>query len=100
MLQTTGETANNTSGNGQFGSLTRRRRNNKRDNERFVSSENLEDYTFIGKMDRRMRFNTSKDPIYYVFDVIENRPMHKLAKEFVKDIFKDTCNFVSGIIVG
>lgn len=99
MLATAGEAKNNTSGNGQFGSLTRRRRN-KKDSEKFVTSANLEDYTFIGKADRRMRFNNSKDPIYYVFDVIENRPIHKLAKEFVKDIFKDTCSFVSGIVVG
>lgn len=99
MLPTAAESNNNTSGNGQFGSLTRRRRN-KKQGENFVTSANLEDYTFIGKNDRRMRFNNSKDPIYYVFDVIENRPVHKLAKEFVKDIFKDTCNFVSGIVVG
>lgn len=100
MLPTTAESNNNTSGNGQFGSLTRRRRNRRQQGEKFITSANLEDYTFIGTTDKRMRFNNSKDPIYYVFDVIENRPVHKLAKEFVKDIFKDTCHFVSGIVVG
>ncbi len=99
MLPTTGETGNNTGGNGQFGSLLRKRKKAKKDNP-FVTSANLEDYTFIGKSERRMRFNSSQDPIYYVFDVIENRPINKLAKEFVRDIFKDTCSYVSSMIVG
>ena len=52
-------------------------------------------YKFIGKKDSRMRFNTSKDPIYYIFDCIENRPIKTLAKEFVKDTFFDVVKFVS-----
>ena len=47
---------------------------------------------------KRMRFNTSKDPIYYVFDVIENRPISTLAKEFVKDSFFEAVNFVSQVV--
>ena len=63
-----------------------------------ITSENLEDYTFIGKNDKRMRFNNSKDPIFYVFDVIENRPIKTLAKEFVKDSFFEAVNFVSKVV--
>ena len=93
MLPTTAESNNNTGGNGQFGSLLRKRNTNKRD----VTSFNLEDYEYLTQKDR-MRFNNSKDPIYYVFDVIENRPIKTLAKEFVKDSFFEVANFVSQVV--
>ena len=83
--------------NGQFGTLVRSNKT-KKVNIKDITSENLEDYTFIGKNDRRMRFNTSKDPIYYVFDVIDNRPIPTLAKEFVKDSFFEAVNFVSKVV--
>lgn len=53
----------------------------------------------LTRQDRRMRFNNSKDPIYYVFDCIENRPIKVLAKEFVKDSVRDVVNFVSMAIL-
>lgn len=77
--------------NTKFGTLVR---STKKVNKSEITSENLEDYTFIGQKDRRMRFNTAKDPIYYVFNVIENRPVKTLAKEFVRDSFFDIANFV------
>ena len=76
-----------------FGTLVRKT-NNKVEEQEF----NLEDYKFLEKKDRRMRFNTSKDPIYYVFDVIEDRPIPTLAKEFVKDSFFEAVNFVSKVV--
>ena len=79
---------------GRFGTLVSKRRNKKKDNAEF----DLETYKFIGKTDRRMRFNNSKDPIYYIFDCIENRPVSTLAKEFVKDTFFDIANFVSRVV--
>ena len=94
MLPTTAESNNNTGGNGQFGSLLIKRNTKKRD----VTSFNLEDYEYLTQKDRRMRFNNSKDPIYYVFDVIENRPIKTLAKEFVKDSFFEVANFVSQVV--
>ncbi len=94
MLPTTTESNNNTSGNGQFGSLLRKRKNNSSSTKEF----NIEDYNYLEKSDRRMRFNNSKDPIYYVFDVIENRPIKTLAKEFVKDTFFEAVNFVSKVV--
>lgn len=81
----------------QFGTLTKKS-NTKKVDIKDITSSNLEDYTFIGKNDRRMRFNNSKDPIYYVFDVIENRPIKTLAKEFVKDSFFEAVNFVSKVV--
>ena len=93
MLPTTAESNNNTSGNGQFGALTRRKKQQTEHKE-----FNIEDYNYLAQTDRRMRFNNSKDPIYYVFDVIENRPISTLAKEFVKDSFFEIANFVSQVV--
>ncbi len=94
MLPTTGELNNNTGGNGQFGSLLRKRRNKNQNAGEF----NIEDYNYLALKDRRMRFNNAKDPIYYVFDVIENRPIKTLAKEFVKDSFFEIANFVTKVV--
>lgn len=56
------------------------------------------EFNYLENKDRRMRFNNSKDPIYYVFDCIENRPVSTLAKEFVKDSFFEVVNFVSKVV--
>ena len=94
MIQTAANSHNETSGNGQFGALTRKRKGTKRNTGKF----SIEDYCYLEKSDRRMRFNNSKDPIYYVFDCIENRPITTLAKEFVKDSFFEITNFVSKVV--
>lgn len=94
MLSATADSHNETSGNGQFGSLTRKRRGNKRNTNGF----SIENYGYLDRRDKRMRFNNAKDPIYYVFDCIENRPVSTLAKEFVRDSFKDIINFVSTVV--
>ncbi len=93
MIQTAANSHNETSGNGQFGALTRKRKN-RRNSQGF----SIEDYCYLEKSDRRMRFNNSRDPIFYVFDCIENRPIKTLAKEFVKDSFMDIANFVSKVV--
>lgn len=56
---------------------------------------NKSDLYYLNKKDQRMRFNNSQDPIYFIFDTIENRPMQQLAKEFVQDTFHEIANFVS-----
>ena len=81
-----------TKANNKFGTLTKRTK--KVEDKEF----NIEDYNYLAQKDKRMRFNTSKDPIYYVFDVIENRPISTLAKEFVKDSFFEAVNFVSQVV--
>lgn len=81
-----------TKANDKFGTLTKRTK--KVEDKEF----NIEDYNYLAQKDKRMRFNTSKDPIYYVFDVIENRPISTLAKEFVKDSFFEAVNFVSQVV--
>lgn len=81
-----------TKANNKFGTLTKRTK--KVEDKEF----SIEDYNYLAQKDKRMRFNTSKDPIYYVFDVIENRPISTLAKEFVKDSFFEAVNFVSQVV--
>ena len=93
MLPTTTNTHNETSGNGQFGTLIRKRTRRK-SNKGF----SYEDYTFLDKKDKRMRFNNARDPIYYVFECIENRPVSTLAKEFVKDTLFEITHFVSKVV--
>lgn len=56
------------------------------------------EFKYLENKDRRMRFNNSQDPIYYVFDCIENRPVSTLAKEFVKDTIFEAMNFVSKVV--
>ena len=40
--------------------------------------ENFHFY-YLNKQDRQMRFNNGGDPIYAVFDKIDNRPLSKIA---------------------
>lgn len=75
-----------------FGTLTAQ--NRKRRTRKGAEIANI-----LERKDRRMRFNNSKDPIFYVFDCIENRPIPTLAKEFVKDSVRDVINFVSMAIL-
>ena len=58
----------------------------------------VKEFTYLDKKDRQMRFNNGQDPIYYIFDCIENRPVSKLAKEFVEDTIFDVVNFVSKVV--
>ena len=70
-----------------FGSMTRRNK----------QATSIDEIQYLKKSDRQMRFNNSKDPIYYIFDCIEDRPIPTLAKEFVRDSVKDVINFVSKV---
>lgn len=70
-----------------FGTMTRPSRRNA-----------VKEFKYLENKDRRMRFNNSQDPIYYVFDCIENRPVSVLAKEFVKDSILEVANFVSKVV--
>ncbi len=73
-----------------FGTMTRRSSRRNR--------QSIEDFKYLESKDKRMRFNNSQYPIYYVFDCIENRPLKVLAKEFVKDSFFEAVNFVSKVV--
>ena len=57
-----------------------------------------DEFQYLNKNDRRMRFNNAKDPIYFAFDYVENRPVADLAKDFIKDSLFEITNFVSKVI--
>ena len=45
-----------------------------------------------------MRFNNGGDPIYAIFDKIDNRPLSKIAKDFVRELADDSIRFISTIL--
>lgn len=57
----------------------------------------LSEMKFIGKKDKRMRFNNAKDPIYYAFNVLDERSLVDLMKDFVNDTLFEFNSFVSKI---
>ena len=59
-----------------------------------------ENYNFyyLNQKDRQMRFNNGGDPIYAIFDKIDERPLSKIAKDFVKELKDDAIRFVSTMI--
>ena len=56
------------------------------------------DLYYLNKRDRQMRFNNASDPIYAIFDKIDERPLSKIAKEFVKELKDDAIRFVSTVL--
>ena len=53
---------------------------------------------YLKKQDRQMRFNNGGDPIYAIFDKLENRPLSKIAKDFVKELADDSIRFISTLV--
>ena len=53
---------------------------------------------YLRKQDRQMRFNNGGDPIYAIFDKIDNRPLSKIAKDFVKELKDDSIRFISTLL--
>ena len=53
---------------------------------------------YLKKQDRQMRFNNGGDPIYAIFDKIDQRPLSKIAKDFVKELKDDTIRFISTVL--
>ncbi len=53
---------------------------------------------YLNMNDRQMRFNNAGDPIYAVFDKIDNRPLSKITRDFFKELADDSIRFVSTLI--
>ena len=53
---------------------------------------------YLNKKDRQMRFNNGGDPIYAIFEKIDNRPLSKIARDFVKELADDTIKFISTVV--
>ena len=59
--------------------------------------ENFNFY-YLNKKDRQMRFNNGGDPIYAVFNKMDERPLSKIARDFVKELKDDAIKFVSTVL--
>ena len=61
-------------------------------------------FYYLNKQDRQMRFNNGGDPIYAIFEIyaifdkIDNRPLSKIAKDFVRELADDSIRFVSTLL--
>ena len=53
---------------------------------------------YLNKRDRQMRFNNGGDPIYAVFDKIDERPLKNIARDFVRELADDSIRFISSIL--
>lgn len=83
-------TMNQKNGNGRFKPLKRRRKQKP--------EENKDDFNYLASADPRMRFNNSKDPIYFAFEHLEQRSVPQLMGDFVKDSFFEIAEFVSKVV--
>lgn len=91
-LLSTRPTTNEKNGNGKYSTLRRRKKRKK-------ESKNPDEFSYLkSSVDLTMKFNNSKDPIYYVFESLENRSVSQLMTDFVKDSFFEITNFVSKVI--
>ena len=59
--------------------------------------EDFQSY-YLNKKDRQMRFNNGGDPIYALFDKIDERPLSKIARDFVRELKDDSFRFISTIL--
>ena len=59
--------------------------------------ENFELY-YLAKKDRQMRFNNGGDPIYAIFDKIDERPLSKITVDFFKGLRDDSIQFISSLL--
>ena len=91
MLTLTVPTTNSDKqGNGQYqGSRKRKVQKKQKSGKEFL---------YLKNNDRRMRFNNSQDPIYYAFEVLENRTVPQLMGDFVKDSFFEISTFISKVV--
>lgn len=83
---------NDRNGNGKYSTLRRRKKAKKQEaaNEEFSYLNSSVDLT--------MQFTMTRDPIYMVFEKIEDRPVKALMTEFVKDSFFELSKFVSKVM--
>ena len=89
MILATTNTSKDKDGNGRHTPLARVKKEAK---------EEVQEFVYMDKVDSRMRFNNSKDPIYFAFEYLENRSVGQLMGDFVKDSFFEITNFVSKVV--
>lgn len=89
MILATTPSHNEKNGNGKYSSLRKRKKQGKEGKKA--------EFSYLSSNDMRMRFNNAQDPIYFVFDCIDNRSLTQVVGEFVKDTFFEVTNFVSKV---
>lgn len=90
MILAPSPTLNEKNGNGKYKPLRRRKKQ--------ASEEKKNEFNYLAATDPRMRFNNSRDPIYYAFECLEKRSVPQLMGDFVKDSFFEIANFVSKVV--
>lgn len=55
----------------------------------FGESDNILEFSYLSKADKRMVFEKSKDPTYIAFEHIDSLPLHKVITEMAKETIKD-----------
>lgn len=84
-------THNDRNGSGKYSTLRRRKKRK--------SQESAEEFSYLNSsVDLTMQFTTTRDPIYMIFEKIEDRPVTALMTEFVKDSFFEITKFVSKVM--
>lgn len=78
-------------GNGRYVPLRRRKKKE-------AKKEESNEFKYLANIDPRMRFNTSRDPIYFAFEYLEKRSVPQLMGDLVKDTFFEVANFVSKVV--
>ena len=53
---------------------------------------------YLNKKDRQMRFNNGGDPIYVIFQKIDERPLSKITVDFFKELRDDSIKFISQVL--
>ena len=53
---------------------------------------------YLNKKDRQMRFNNGGDPLYVVFEKMNDRPLSKIARDFFKELKDDSIRFISTVL--
>lgn len=82
---------NEKQGSGRYRPLRKRKKQK-------TQEEKDNDFKYLENNDLRMRFNNSRDPIYFAFDYLEKRTLPQLMGDFVEDSFYGIANFVSKVV--
>lgn len=91
-LLTTRPATNEKNGNGKYKPLRRRKKQKKNEGQ-------SQEFSYLkSSQDLTMKFCSSKDPIYFAFEYMENRSLSELMGDFVKDSFFGVANFVSKVV--
>lgn len=92
-LLKTNPSQNEKNGNGRY-STPRRRKKRKQSAEKKAP-----EFSYLkSSVDLTMKFNNTTDPIYYVFEAIEERTVPQLMSDFVQDTFFEITNFISKVV--